>query len=464
MRSTMGWDQISLERKRELIAAVAGGRATRGPVHVDLDLTDRCNVACYFCNQQDTRTKEQIPLQRAVDLIDELVETGLRSVRLAGGGDPLFHREAVDVIDHLERKGVVIDNITTNGIGLDARIAERLVRGKAREVIISLNAVDPTDYQRMMQVKPALFETVLTNVRRLIALRGESLHPVVVVQFLLDQGNWARLVEMYELGRALGCDRIAVAPVLEIPLDRIAPARLLTAADCDRLRPLVAEIHRRDRDARLLQIDSSLDGWSAMLAEIRAETGYQPVELFPTAPAFLDQNGGCFFTWYSATIVGNGDIYPCCLLVRPDYRPLGNTREGKFADQWNGPGFETMRREMREVLLHGSEMLYRPGRFERLHKSCVGAHSCWMKNIFFRGDEDFYREFATALTGARKGEIKWLGRPSQMVRRLETLALSSPRFRRVYETLRRATLPLRTWTKRRFGWNVSGVAVPRAKS
>ena len=116
VRGTLGWDQISRERKQELIAAVVSGAATRGPVHVDLDLTDRCNVACYFCNQQDTRTKEQIPLQRAVDLIDELVGTGLRSVRLAGGGDPLFHREVVDVIDHLAARDVVIDNITTNGV------------------------------------------------------------------------------------------------------------------------------------------------------------------------------------------------------------------------------------------------------------------------------------------------------------------------------------------------------------
>ena len=83
------------------------------------NVSSNCNVDCYFCNAQDVRTKEQIPIKRAVDLIDELVERGLRSIRLAGGGEPLFHREILDVIDHIERRSVVIDNVTTNGVALD---------------------------------------------------------------------------------------------------------------------------------------------------------------------------------------------------------------------------------------------------------------------------------------------------------------------------------------------------------
>ena len=87
MRGTHGWAEVSRERKREIIDAIVANTPTRGPVHAELDLTDRCNVACYFCNQQDLRTKEQIPLKKTTELIDEMAEAGLRSVRLSGGGD-----------------------------------------------------------------------------------------------------------------------------------------------------------------------------------------------------------------------------------------------------------------------------------------------------------------------------------------------------------------------------------------
>src|SRR5215218_7434686 len=158
MRGTHGWAEVSRERKREIIEAIAANRPTRGPVHAELDLTDRCNVACYFCNQQDLRTKESIPLPKLTDLIDELTENGLKSVRLSGGGDPLFHRDVLHVMDHLATRDVIIDNLTTNGVALTAGVATRLVRNKAREVIFSLNAVDAADYARMMNVKPALFD------------------------------------------------------------------------------------------------------------------------------------------------------------------------------------------------------------------------------------------------------------------------------------------------------------------
>ena len=71
MAASHGWALVSAERKREIIAAICDDTAPRGPLHVELDLTDRCNVACYFCNQQDVRTRQQLPLGRVLELLDE---------------------------------------------------------------------------------------------------------------------------------------------------------------------------------------------------------------------------------------------------------------------------------------------------------------------------------------------------------------------------------------------------------
>jgi MoaA/NifB/PqqE/SkfB family radical SAM enzyme len=224
MRGSYGWAEITLEDKRTLIEHIVQGTPPNGPLHIELDLTDRCNVDCYFCNAMDVRTKEQIPYERIVEIVDACVPNGLRSVRFAGGGDPLFHREIEQVIDYVHSRGVVIDNITTNGVGLSQSVAERLVRGKTREILISLNAANADDYERMMQVKPAIFDKVITNVQHLLAIRGDSPHPAVIVQFLLDRENYAQLPEMYALGRRIGANVIAVNVVTEIPYDRQEPA------------------------------------------------------------------------------------------------------------------------------------------------------------------------------------------------------------------------------------------------
>jgi MoaA/NifB/PqqE/SkfB family radical SAM enzyme len=452
MRGTHGWAEVSRERKREVIAAIVANRPTRGPVHVELDLTDRCNIACYFCNQQDLRTKESIPVPKLTELIDEMAANGLRSVRLSGGGDPLFHRDVLAAIDHLEARGVIVDNLTTNAVALTPEIAKRLVDNKAREVQVSINTADAEDYARMMKVKPALFDKVVENTRRLVEIRGDSIYPSIVLQFLLDRKNLPRLVEMYELGRSLGVDRIAINPVLEIPLDRIDQAVLLERDDRDAAEPLIEEILSRDKDAGLLQIDFAIGGWNEMVDAVRLRVGAPAHNTYPIAPSFRTENGGCFFAWYTAAITGNGDIRPCCLLLNPNVKPLGNVHETKtFADQWNGPAFAKMREEMREVLLMKGKVPFSPKRFEILEEPCVTDGLCWLKNMYFRADEEFYAELDRELETMRKREIRFFGSQKQRKRAIMLFVQEHPRLKSSWDWFRERTRPTRVFLKSKLG-------------
>ncbi|HVR07185.1 MAG TPA: radical SAM/SPASM domain-containing protein [Thermoanaerobaculia bacterium] len=422
MGANYGWSLVEKERKREIIAAIARGDATAGPTHAEIDLTDRCNVACYFCNQQDVRTTRQLPLDKVFSLLDELVQGGLRSVRLSGGGDPLAHRDVAKVLARLTALGVNVDNVNTNGALLDPGIGERLIENGCRELIVSLNAVDAADYHRMMQVRPGTFDKVLANVRGIVAQRGERPLPVVTVQFLIDRENYRRIPDMYALGRGLGADRITISPVLDIPLERIDHNVLLAPQDSVLVMPYFAAALAADRDANLLSLFGPFPAWNEGLDQIRASlatAGPAP----PIAASYKEKNGACFFGWYSATIRGNGDLYPCCLLMSPGYKPLGNAlATGTFGEQWRGAGFTRLRREMREVLLRGGRMFWREKRFKTLAKQCVEPNACFLKNMYFRHDEEFYRDLDQALDQARKKEVRWLGSPRQMLRAAEVFA------------------------------------------
>jgi MoaA/NifB/PqqE/SkfB family radical SAM enzyme len=320
-----------------------------------------------------------------------------------------------------------VDNLTTNGALLGPEIARRLVENRCREVLFSLNAADGADYKRMMQVPESTFEKVLENIRGLLAGRGESSFPDVVVQFLIDRKNFHDLPKMYRLGRSLGVDRIAVNPVLEIPLERIDDDLLFEEkTDGEALRPYLEEVLREDRDAGKLQIFFPFQAWNVMMEEIKTRIGPPPArperEVFPTAPAFREVNGQCFFGWYTATIRGNGELYPCCMLLNPEYKPLGNALEGTFQSHWKGRAFTKMRQEMREVMLRGGRMFYREGRFETLKRQCVEPSLCGLKNMYFRQDQDFYAELGAEMDRQRRREVRWFGTPTQMSRAAEILA------------------------------------------
>jgi MoaA/NifB/PqqE/SkfB family radical SAM enzyme len=450
-RGSHGWREIDADAKRTIIDSIVRGTAPRGPFHLEIDLSDRCNVDCYFCNAMDVRTKEQVPLARVVEILDEIAPKGLRSVRFAGGGDPLFHREIENVLDAVHEKGLVIDNVTTNGLGLTPGVAQRLVAGQAREIVISLNTSDAPDYARMMQVKPAVFDKVVANVERLVAIRGEAPRPCLVIQFLLDRTSYPKMREMYELARRIGADVIAINLVLEIPRQRIDPARLLRAEDGELLRPFLREVLAADRDRGLLELCFQLQPLNALVADIRQELGIAQREVFPTAPSFREENGQCFFGSYSAVIRGNGDLHPCCMLINPEIPPVGNARTGSFADQWNGGSFTQMRHEMREVMLAGGEVEYQKSSFKILAPQCVNAHACGLKNMYFRGDEDFYRDLGEALDRERKREVRFTGNRQQLARALRRLKFRHPLLRRLYERLAFSSPRFRQLVKRALG-------------
>jgi len=450
-RGSHGWREISAEDKRAVIDAVAFGRAPKGPLHLELDISDRCNVDCYFCNAMDVRTKENVPFERVTQILDEAVGNGLRSVRFAGGGDPLFHRNIEQVIECVHSKGLVVDNITSNALGMTAGVAEKLVSGKTREIVVSLNAADANDYARMMQVKPAIFDKVVANVEHLVALRGDSEHPCIVVQFLLDRHNYTRMAEMYALGRRIGADVIAINLVLEIPRNRIDRSMLLTADEAELLRPHLREVIEADRDASLLELCFELPSYNRVIEEVQRELGVTVRTGFTTAPSFAEKNGGCFFGYYTAVVRGNGDMHPCCMLINPDYKPIGNAMHGKFSDQWNGEGFTQLRHEMREVLLAGGAAFYEPGKFKTLAPQCVDAHSCGLKNMYFRGDDEFYRDLGVALDAARAREIRFIGNRTQIARALQHVKHKHPKLRGAYEKLAKASPRLRRAIKTLFG-------------
>ncbi len=443
MAASHGWALVSEERKRDLIAAICADEAPRGPMHVELDLTDRCNVACYFCNQQDVRTRQQLPLSRVAELLDELVAGGLRSVRLSGGGDPLFHKEILQVLDELTARGVVIDNLTTNGALLTPAVAERLVANGCREVIFSLNAADAADYHRMMAVKPGTFDRVCENVRHLAAVRNGGALPLIVAQFLIDRDNFARIPDMYRLGAGLRADRVTISPVLEIPLERIEAGRLLGEGDGELIRAHLEQVLDWDREARLLQLAFPYQSWNGILRQARFKIAGRLDAPIATAATFRERDGQCFFGYYTATIRGNGDLYPCCMLMNPSYEPLGNALAGSFADHWQGQAFRRLRSEMRELLLRGGRMFYHPRRFKTLGHQCVKAHECGLKNMYFREDAAFYEDLGRALDARRAAEVRWLGSPRQAARAAEVLAF------RVYHGVRVRAAALRSRLARR---------------
>jgi molybdenum cofactor biosynthesis enzyme MoaA len=112
--SELGWKYLTADDKAVILRGVRDGVAYGGPYNVEIYPADRCNIDCFFCSTAAIRGTDELPLSRIEELIGEFKTAGVRSIRLAGGGEPLFHRKTKDMLRAIAASGIPLENITTN--------------------------------------------------------------------------------------------------------------------------------------------------------------------------------------------------------------------------------------------------------------------------------------------------------------------------------------------------------------
>ncbi len=94
------------------------------PIHVQIELTERCNHQCTFCHNHCKERREAIPnfdftgtrdfpLERLKCLLEELKIAGTKAISFTGTGEPLLYADLPEILELLCIFGIKF-SITTN--------------------------------------------------------------------------------------------------------------------------------------------------------------------------------------------------------------------------------------------------------------------------------------------------------------------------------------------------------------
>lgn len=117
-----------------------------GRVHDDLrvSITDRCNLRCVYCMEEDTtfRPREELLTRAELARVAEVARRlGVTAVRITGG-EPLVRAEVVGIVSDFAALGFGDLSLTTNGTRL-ARLASPLAAAGLRRVNVSCDSLRP---------------------------------------------------------------------------------------------------------------------------------------------------------------------------------------------------------------------------------------------------------------------------------------------------------------------------------
>lgn len=101
----------------ELIAATRAKMIP--PIHVQLVLTNKCNLKCDYCSCREVDRTEELSYQEVVDIMYEFKKLGCRAVTITGGGEPLLHPQFEEIVTYIREKLDIQMGLVTNGLLLN---------------------------------------------------------------------------------------------------------------------------------------------------------------------------------------------------------------------------------------------------------------------------------------------------------------------------------------------------------
>ncbi|MHB1296105.1 MAG: radical SAM protein [Anaerolineae bacterium] len=301
-----------------------------GPLYVDLDLSERCNLRCLGCayhspyldvSRVHAGDSRDISLDLVQRLSRELAALGTRTVVLQGAGEPLLHPQAAQAVAILKAAGMHV-TLLTNGTLLDRAMVAALVASGLDVLKVSLWAATPETYaSNYPGTSPAYLDRVLEGLDLLRAHKAQRAGaPLRVwIHHPINRANCRELDTVAGLALAKGCDGLSFSPFSTFG---VLSAYALSAEEESAVRENLATLHPRLAAARL------------------ADNIPQVLERYRLGQA-MGSELPCYVGWFHARVRVDGTVQPCgrCSLT------LGSMEALTFAEVWRGADYQAFRRQ-----------------------------------------------------------------------------------------------------------------------
>ena len=144
----------------------------------ELILTDKCNFKCPYCRGLRKDCEGEMPLEKALEILNIWFENGLKNVRFSGG-EPTLYPYLRRLVRECRDNNVEHIAISTNG-SMPFHVYEELVESGVNDFSISLDACCSSFADKMAGTN-SCFNNIRNNIEKLSGIEGVFVSVGVVV-------------------------------------------------------------------------------------------------------------------------------------------------------------------------------------------------------------------------------------------------------------------------------------------
>ncbi len=187
------------------------------PIHAEISPTSACNQRCGFCYRDfDGHQADFLSREVFLGLMRSLAKIGVKSVLLAGDGEPLLNEVTTEAI--ILGKSLGLDMaLNTNGVLLKEDIARRILP-KLTWLRFSMMSSNPKNYSRIHGVLSGQLKQAVENIKKCVEIKKEkNLAVTLGIQQVLLRENAADVYKEARLSRRIGVDYYVLKPFSKHP-------------------------------------------------------------------------------------------------------------------------------------------------------------------------------------------------------------------------------------------------------
>lgn len=187
------------------------------PIHIRIKPTNVCNHSCYYCayradNLQlgkDMNKRDYIPYEKMEEIVDNIVDMGVKAVTFSGGGEPFCYPYLLQTVRRLSQASIKFAALT-NGAKLKGELAETFAH-KGTWIRISIDGWDNESYARYRRVDKGEFTRVMNNMKDFKKMGGKCL---LGVNLVVDKMNAKHIWKFIKQVKEIGVDSVKVSPCI----------------------------------------------------------------------------------------------------------------------------------------------------------------------------------------------------------------------------------------------------------
>ncbi len=180
-------------------------------LHLELDITNRCNIRCVMCYHSFESTRKARTVHLSPGDFSRIAASVLPHayrLSLSLGNEPLMSPHFVGILRIAGEYAVPHVNLFTNGLLIDDEKSDAMIACGVTQVCVSVDGATRATYQAIR--RDGDFDRLVSNVERLVARRDAAGRPTPRVRFdmVMMQRNVHEMPDLVRLAARLGADAL----------------------------------------------------------------------------------------------------------------------------------------------------------------------------------------------------------------------------------------------------------------